>query len=47
MCLDILKLENCRKKGNKVVARCPACAEMGQDEQGNHLIFYDDLRNEG
>lgn len=44
MCLDILKLENCRKKGNKVVARCPACAETGQDKQGNHLIHYDDGR---
>jgi hypothetical protein len=44
MGLDILKLENCRKKGNKVVARCPACAEVGQDKQGNHLILYDDGR---
>ena len=44
MSLNILKLENCHKKGGKIVARCPACAEIGQDKQGNHLILYDDGR---
>lgn len=27
-----------------MVARCPACAEIGQDRQGNHLILYDNGR---
>lgn len=44
MSLNILKLENCNKKSGKAVARCPACAEMGQDRQGNHLILYDNGR---
>lgn len=44
MRLDILKLENFCKKDSKMVARCPACAEIGQDKQGNHLILYDDGR---
>jgi hypothetical protein len=44
MSLNILKLENCHKKASKVVARCPACAEIGQDRQGNHLILYDNGR---
>ena len=44
MIIDILKLENCKKFGNKIVSRCPACQELGQDKTGNHLIIYEDGR---
>lgn len=27
-----------------MIARCPACVEIGQDKKGNHLILYDDGR---
>jgi len=42
MSIDISKLENVRNAGNKTVARCPACAELGQDKKGNHLIISND-----
>lgn len=42
--IDESKLENCRRKGNKITARCPACFEAGHDRQGNHLILSDDGR---
>ena len=42
MSIDISKLENVRNAGNKTVARCPACAESGQDKKGNHLIISND-----
>ena len=44
MGIDISKLENCQKKHNKIIARCPACAEMGQDKKGNHLFISEDGR---
>ncbi|HRQ90161.1 MAG TPA: hypothetical protein PLA50_15280, partial [Bacteroidia bacterium] len=25
---------------DKTVARCPACAEEGRDNKGNHLVIY-------
>jgi hypothetical protein len=37
--LDLAKLENVRRRGGKIEARCPACAEMGADRAGNHLII--------
>ena len=42
MSIDISRLENVRTIGNKTVARCPACAESGQDKKGNHLIISND-----
>jgi len=42
MSIDISKLENVKTSGNKTVARCPACAEIGQDKKGNHLVISND-----
>ena len=44
MGIDVAKLENCHRKGNKITARCPACSAEGHDRQGNHLILNDDGR---
>jgi hypothetical protein len=44
MSLDLSKLENVRKDGQKTIARCPACAEKGQDHSGDHLVIYPDGR---
>jgi hypothetical protein len=40
MSLDISKLENVRKRGGKVIARCPACAEVRHDQKGDHLAIH-------
>lgn len=42
MSLDISKLENIRKRGRKITARCPACAEAGHDQKGEHLFINAD-----
>ena len=42
MSIDLSLLENVRTSGNKTIARCPACAEMGQDKKGNHLVISED-----
>lgn len=43
MPLDQSKLTMVREKGSgHYEARCPACAEMGQDKQGVHLKVYPD-----
>ncbi|MEO7099433.1 MAG: AAA family ATPase [Luteolibacter sp.] len=39
MSLDISKLEKVRQSGGKTIARCPACAEGGGDDDGNHLFI--------
>lgn len=45
MSLDINKLEKVRELGGgSLQARCPACAEGGQDRSGNHLKIYADGR---
>ena len=45
MSLDIQKLEKVRKlEGGTVQARCPACAEGGQDRKGEHLRVFQDGR---
>lgn len=36
-CLDLARLEKVRHIGNKITARCPACAAAGGDRTGNHL----------
>jgi len=42
--LDISKLERVRTNGAKTTARCPACAEAGHDQKGEHLFIYADGR---
>ncbi len=45
MSLDIAKLEKVRElAGGIVQARCPACAEGGNDRSGEHLRIYPDGR---
>jgi len=41
MTLNLEKLEQKRERGSKLEARCPACAELGQDTSGNHLFILD------
>lgn len=38
--LDLSLLERARKAGPKLVARCPACAELGGDRKGHHLVIW-------
>ncbi len=40
MKLDTTKLENLEELPDKWVARCPACAEDGHDNKGDHLVIY-------
>lgn len=42
MPLDLEKLENVQWKDDKVIARCPACAEEGGDSQSTHLAIFDE-----
>ncbi|MEI8291760.1 MAG: hypothetical protein WCH99_20015 [Verrucomicrobiota bacterium] len=43
MSLDVAKLEKVRElAGGIVQARCPACAEGGNDRKGEHLRIYPD-----
>jgi hypothetical protein len=39
MSLDTCKLENVRIRTDRIMARCPACAESGHDRSGEHLII--------
>lgn len=41
MGLDISKLEKVRQNGPNIIARCPACAEDGNDRKGEHLFIND------
>jgi hypothetical protein len=42
MSLNISSLEKVRASGGKTVARCPACAEEGNDRSGDHLFINAD-----
>jgi hypothetical protein len=42
--LDLSRLENVRQRGSKTTARCPACAESGGDNKGEHLMIMPDGR---
>lgn len=42
MALNIKKLENVKFQQGKIIAQCPACAEMGQDNKGEHLFINDE-----
>lgn len=33
------RLHNVRDRGTKITARCPACAESGSDNKGEHLVI--------
>ena len=44
MGLDLSKLEMVKPRGPDIVARCPACAESGNDRKGEHLYVYADGR---
>ena len=35
--LDLSRLQNVKRHGDKIVAACPACREAGRDKTGNHL----------
>ncbi len=39
MSLNIEKLENVNHNGLRIIARCPACAELGHDNKGDHLYI--------
>jgi len=41
MSLDVRRLAVSRRlEDGTVVARCPACAAVGQDRSGEHLVIY-------
>ncbi|MDB6006486.1 MAG: hypothetical protein JWR15_3473, partial [Prosthecobacter sp.] len=42
MKLDLDRLEKVRERGSKIIARCPACAEMKRDTAGDNLAIFDD-----
>jgi hypothetical protein len=42
MGIDLNKLEKVKPKGSNITARCPACAEAGNDRKGEHLFISDD-----
>ena len=45
MSLDTSKLQRFRKiDRKKSIARCPACAELGHDNKGEHLVIMCDGR---
>ena len=44
MSLDISKLKNAHTRGDKTIAQCPACAEVGHDQKGEHLFINADGR---
>lgn len=38
--IDLARLEKVRQSGAKTIARCPACAESGDDKSGEHLVIH-------
>jgi hypothetical protein len=41
MSLIVYKLQNVQTRGKRMTARCPACAEIGADKKGEHLVIND------
>lgn len=41
MGLNLDKLENIKHKSSHIIARCPACDEIGNDHKGDHLFIND------
>jgi hypothetical protein len=44
MSLDLDRLEKPRLRGGRLIARCPACAEIGVDRSCDHLFIADEGR---
>lgn len=44
MPLELSRLECVRQRGETIIARCPACAEMDRDRSGDHLAVFEDGR---
>lgn len=42
MSLDLSRLANVHQRGNRIIARCPACAEQDHDAKGEHLVIMPD-----
>ena len=38
--LDLSLLERRRQRGDRIIARCPACAEGGGDTKAEHLVIF-------
>jgi hypothetical protein len=38
--LDETRLENVVRRDDRIICRCPACAEQGHDRSGNHLSVW-------
>ena len=41
MSLDSTRLEKVRQRSGKLLARCPACAEMGEDRKCDNLMIWE------
>ncbi|MDI1313513.1 toprim domain-containing protein [Prosthecobacter sp.] len=41
MKIDLQKLDRLRERGGKLIARCPACHEIGSDTAGDNLAIFD------
>jgi len=41
MKLTLDRLEKVRQRGSRIIARCPACAEMDRDKAADNLIIFD------
>lgn len=39
--LDLAKMEKVRQQGTRILARCPACAELGEDRKGDNLTVFE------
>lgn len=44
MSINITRLQHVRQRGETIRSQCPACAEIGADNTGNHLIVQPDGR---
>lgn len=42
--IDPDRLEKARRRGEAIIARCPACAELGGDKSAGHLKIWPDGR---
>ena len=40
--LNHQKLRNTKRMPRKTTAQCPACAELGRDRRGEHLVVFED-----
>ena len=41
MKLTLDRLEKVRQRGSRIIARCPACAELDRDRAGDNLVIFD------